>query len=166
MLGALETVKTFPIDAPHPAIPPKPPVTYLAIFPCLAVQLRLYIFYCSIYSPKCQFLFERSKKAFHARIFIRASGRAHGSLNAVFSQHTLVCSATVLTSSVAVENKSLLSSAKNQGIGERPLAKLAVDIFAHFIADPPLCFSNPGRQQDKPTPCWWEYRQYLLPRVH
>ena len=116
----------------------------------VAVQIRLYIFYCSIFAPKCQFFFERSKKAFHARIVIRASGRAHGSLNAVFSQHTLVCSATVLTSSVAVENKSLLSSAKSQGIGERPLAKLAVDIFAHFIADPPLCFSNPGGSKINP----------------
>ena len=112
------------------------------------------------------FFFERSKKAFHTRIVIRASGRAHGSLNSVFSQHTLVCSATVLTSSVAVENKSLVSPSKSQGIGQRSFAQFAVDIFAHFIADPPLCFSNPGRQQDNPTTCWWEYRQYLLPRVH
>ena len=61
--------------------------------------------------------------------------RAHGSLNAVFSQHTLVCSATVLTSSVAVENKFLVPSAKSQGIGKRPFAKLAVDVFAHFISN-------------------------------
>ena len=79
--------------------------------------------------------FEQSEKAFFARIVIRTSRRAHGALNAVFSQHTFVCSTTVLTSSVTMEYRSLVSSAKSQGISQRPFAQFAVDVFAHFIAD-------------------------------
>ena len=79
--------------------------------------------------------FERSKKAFYARIVIRASRRAHGALNAVFSKLTFVCSATVLTSAAAVENKSLVSPSKSQGIGQRSFTQFPVDVFAHFITD-------------------------------
>lgn len=65
--------------------------------------------------------------------------------DAVFRQHTFVCSATVLTSAVAVENKSLVSPSKSQGIGKRPLTKLAVDVFTHFISNHLFVFQIHGR---------------------
>ena len=124
----------------------------------VAVQIRLYIFYCSIFSPQLQdlscnwvnFFFERSEKTLHARIIIRASRFAHGAFDAVFRQHTFVCSATVLTSAVAVENKSLVSPSKSQGIGKRPLTKLAVDVFTHFISNHLFVFQIQDGNKIKP----------------
>ena len=53
----------------------------------VAVQIRLYIFYCSIFSPKCQFFFERSKKAFYAYC-VECIGRKT-TLYLVFTIHTI-----------------------------------------------------------------------------
>ena len=129
----------------------------------VAVQIRLYIFYCSIFSPKCQFFFERSKKAFYARIVIRASRCAHGALNAVFSQHTFVCSATVLTPTVTMEHQPFVSPSQSQGIGKRSFAQFAVDVFAHFIADHLFVFQIQDGSKINPPPIGGNVRYISCP---
>lgn len=50
-------------------------IAFLAIFRPRSVAMRtlLHLFYCSLFSPKCQFIFVCGKKTIHAIMLIRAS---------------------------------------------------------------------------------------------
>ena len=72
----------------------------------VAVQIRLYIFYRSIFSPKCQLFFKRSKKAFYARIVIATEDFSFidNTYKAVNSENIIRDSASNILSCFSVEH--------------------------------------------------------------